>query len=61
MAILYSDDTKKEFKSCYFLPSESMKSGQLDPSTESALSTACLYSIWSYKSFKRIWSWNGWF
>ena len=49
MAILYSDDTKKEFKTCYFLPSESIKSGQLDPSTESALSTAA-----SYKSFKRI-------
>ena len=40
VAILYSDDTKKEFKTCYFLPSESIKSGKLDPSTENALFTA---------------------
>ena len=38
--ILNSDDTKKEFKTCYFLPSESIKSGKLDQSTENALSTA---------------------
>ena len=37
--ILNSDDTIKEFKTCYFLPSESIKSGKLDPSTENALST----------------------
>ena len=38
--ILNSDDTKKEFKTCYFLPSETIKSGKLDPSTENALFTA---------------------
>ena len=38
VAILYSDNTKKEFKTCYFLPSESIKSKKLDPTTEAALS-----------------------
>ena len=37
VAILYSDNTKTEFKTCYFLPSESIKTGQLDPTTEAAL------------------------
>ena len=37
VAILYSDGTKNEFKTCYFLPSESIKSKQLDPTTEAAL------------------------
>ena len=37
VAILYSDGTKSEFKTCYFLPSESTNSGQLDPTTEGAL------------------------
>ena len=37
VAILYSDNTKKEFKTCYFLPSESIKSKKLDPTTEAAL------------------------
>ena len=36
-AILYSDGTKNEFKTCYFLPSESIKSKKLDPTTEYAL------------------------
>lgn len=37
VAILYSDGTKNEFKTCYFLPSESIKSKKLDPTTEAAL------------------------
>lgn len=37
VAILYSDGTKNEFKTCYFLPSESIKTKQLDPTTEAAL------------------------
>ena len=37
VAILYSDNTKTEFKTCYFLPSESINSKQLDPTTEAAL------------------------
>jgi hypothetical protein len=37
VAILYSDGTKSEFKTCYFLPSESIKSKKLDPTTEAAL------------------------
>ena len=40
VAILYSDNTKTEFKTCYFLPSESIKSKKLDPTTESALQSA---------------------
>ena len=36
-AILYSDGTKNEFKTCYFLPSESINSKKLDPTTEAAL------------------------
>ena len=39
-AILYSDGTKNEFKTCYFLPSESIKSKKLDPTTEAALQRA---------------------
>jgi hypothetical protein len=39
-AILYSDGTKNEFKTCYFLPSESIKSKKLDPTTEAALKRA---------------------
>ena len=37
VAILYADGTKNEFKTCYFLPSESIKSKKLDPTTETAL------------------------
>ena len=37
VAILYADGSKNEFKTCYFLPSESIKSKKLDPTTESAL------------------------
>lgn len=37
VAILYQDGTKNEFKTCYFLPSESIKSKKLDPTTEAAL------------------------
>ena len=37
VAILYSDGSKNEFKTCYFLPSESIKSKKLDPTTEAAL------------------------
>ena len=32
-AILYSDGTKNEFKTSYFLPYESIKSKKLDPTT----------------------------
>lgn len=42
-AILYSDGTKNEFKTCYFLPSESIKSKKLDPTTEAALQKATSY------------------
>ena len=37
VAILYADGSKSEFKTCYFLPSESIKSKKLDPTTEAAL------------------------
>ena len=37
VAILYDDGSKSEFKTCYFLPSESIKSKKLDPTTEAAL------------------------
>lgn len=39
-AILYSDGTKNEFKTCYFLPSESINSKKLDPTTEAAIQRA---------------------
>ena len=39
-AILYSDGTKNEFKTCYFLPSESINSKKLDPTTEAAIKKA---------------------
>ena len=42
-AILYSDGTKNEFKTCYFLPSESINSKKLDPTTEAALQKAASY------------------
>ena len=42
-AILYSDGTKNEFKTCYFLPSESINSKKLDPTTEEALKKAASY------------------
>ena len=42
-AILYSDGTKNEFKTCYFLPSESINSKKLDPTTEAALQKATNY------------------
>ena len=42
-AILYSDGTKNEFKTCYFLPSESINSKKLDPTTEAALKKAASY------------------
>ena len=35
-AILYSDGTKNEFKTSYFLPYESIKSKKLDPTIETA-------------------------
>ena len=37
VAILYADGSKTEFKTCYFLPSESINSKKLDPTTEAAL------------------------
>jgi hypothetical protein len=43
VAILYSDGTKNEFKTCYFLPSESINSKKLDPTTEAALERATQY------------------
>lgn len=51
-AILYSDGTKNEFKTCYFLPSESIKSKKLDPTTEAALQKATSYE--AKKSGKTI-------
>ena len=39
-AILYSDGTKNEFKTCYFLPSEAIKSQKLETTTEAAFQRA---------------------
>ena len=55
-AILYSDGTKNEFKTCYFLPSESINSKKLDPTTEAALKKAASYE--ARKSNKEVEEYN---
>ena len=55
-AILYSDGTKNEFKTCYFLPSESINSKKLDPTTEGALQKATNYE--ARKSNKVVQEYN---
>ena len=55
-AILYSDGTKNEFKTCYFLPSESINSKKLDPTTEAALQKAASYE--ARKSNKEVEEYN---
>ena len=55
-AILYSDGTKNEFKTCYFLPSESINSKKLDPTTEAALEKATSYE--ARKSNKDVEEYN---